>query len=32
MLADFALQAEVSKGLTTKESIYQAWTKRYRPI
>jgi hydrophobe/amphiphile efflux-1 (HAE1) family protein len=32
MLVDFAMQAEQSEGLTTEESIYQACTKRFRPI
>jgi HAE1 family hydrophobic/amphiphilic exporter-1 len=32
MLVDFALQAEQNEGLTTEESIYQACTKRFRPI
>jgi HAE1 family hydrophobic/amphiphilic exporter-1 len=32
MLVDFALQAEQSEGLTTEEAIYQACTKRFRPI
>ena len=32
MLVDFALQAEESEGLTTDEAIYQACTKRFRPI
>jgi hydrophobe/amphiphile efflux-1 (HAE1) family protein len=32
MLVDFAMQAERNEGLTTEESIYQACTKRFRPI
>jgi hydrophobe/amphiphile efflux-1 (HAE1) family protein len=32
MLVDFAMQAEQIEGLTTEESIYQACTKRFRPI
>jgi hydrophobe/amphiphile efflux-1 (HAE1) family protein len=32
MLVDFAMQADQSEGLTTEEAIYQACTKRFRPI
>ena len=32
MLVDFALQAEQNEGLGTEEAIYQACTKRFRPI
>ena len=32
MLVDFALQAEKSDGLNTRDAIYQACIKRFRPI